>query len=96
MARAPSGVVFWSSLEDLASFWQSFGAKSPCGVIHGGPSSCLGQICEFGLDFVRYSPSGIEGFLKKCETFIKFALWGAPGRTRFHCKKHGFLQFGHF
>ena len=53
---------FWSSLEDLVSFWQSFGAKSPCGVIHGGPSSCLGQICEFGLDFVRYSPSGIEGF----------------------------------
>ena len=64
---------FWSSLEDLVSFWQSFGAKSPCGVIHGGPSSCLGQICEFGLDFVRYSPSGIEGFKEKCRTVVKLA-----------------------
>ena len=64
---------FWSSLEDLVSFWQSFGAKSPCGVIHGGPSSCLGQICEFGLDLVRYSPSGIEGFKEKCRTVVKLA-----------------------
>ena len=73
IARAPGGDVFWSSLEDLVSFWQSFGAKSPCGVIHGGPSSCLGQICEFGLDFVRYSPSGIEGFKEKCRTVVKLA-----------------------
>ena len=30
---------------------------------------------KFGLDLVRYSSSGIEGFEAKCRTVVKLASW---------------------
>ena len=52
----------------------------------------LAPTVRFCSDLVSTLSSGIAVFYKKCETFIKFALWGAPERTRFHCKKQGFFS----